>query len=84
MYATLTIFYLIQKIKQGFFLYYIPCKEKIKVGQNLKFRLNCCLSFLPIHILKLDISGCDRVPVLAMPTIYSLTGTPVDGENPST
>jgi hypothetical protein len=26
--ATLTTFYLIQKIKQGFFLYYISCKEK--------------------------------------------------------
>jgi hypothetical protein len=25
--ATHTTFYLIQKIKQGFFLYYIPCKE---------------------------------------------------------
>jgi hypothetical protein len=26
--ATLTTFYLIQKMKQGFFLYYISCKEK--------------------------------------------------------
>jgi hypothetical protein len=26
--ATLTTFYLIQKIKQGFFLYNISCKEK--------------------------------------------------------
>jgi hypothetical protein len=25
--ATLTTFYLLKKIKQGFFLYYIPCKE---------------------------------------------------------
>jgi hypothetical protein len=26
--ATLTTFYLLKKIKQGFFLYYISCKEK--------------------------------------------------------
>jgi hypothetical protein len=26
--AILTMFYLIQKVKQGFFLYYISCKEK--------------------------------------------------------
>jgi hypothetical protein len=25
---TLTTFYLIQKIKQGFFLFYVSCKEK--------------------------------------------------------
>jgi hypothetical protein len=29
------------------------------LGKILKFRLNHCLSFLPIHILKLEISGCD-------------------------
>jgi hypothetical protein len=34
--ATLTTFYLIQKIKQVFFLYYISCKEKINVGKVLK------------------------------------------------
>jgi hypothetical protein len=26
--ATLTTFYLLKKIKQGFFIYYISCKEK--------------------------------------------------------
>jgi hypothetical protein len=34
--ATFATFYLIQKIKQGFFLYYISCKEKINVGKVLK------------------------------------------------
>jgi hypothetical protein len=34
--ATLTTFYLLKKIKQGFFLYYISCKEKINVGKFLK------------------------------------------------
>jgi hypothetical protein len=33
--ATLTTFYLLKKIKQGFFLYYISCK-KINVGKFLK------------------------------------------------
>jgi hypothetical protein len=33
--ATLTTFYLIQKIKQGFFLYYISCKEN-KCWKNFK------------------------------------------------
>jgi hypothetical protein len=33
--ATLTTFYLIQKIKQGFFLCYIPCKEN-KCWKNFK------------------------------------------------
>jgi predicted KAP-like P-loop ATPase len=33
--ATLTTFYLIQKIKQGFFLYYISCKEN-KCRKNFK------------------------------------------------
>jgi hypothetical protein len=33
--ATLTTFYLLKKIKQGFFfLYYISCKEKINVGKK--------------------------------------------------
>jgi hypothetical protein len=34
--ATLTTFYLLKKIKQGFFLSYISCKEKINVGKILK------------------------------------------------
>jgi hypothetical protein len=35
--ATLTTFYLIQKIKQGFFSYTIfPVKKKINVGKVLK------------------------------------------------
>jgi hypothetical protein len=34
--ATLKNFYLIQKIKQGFFLYCISYKEKIKVGKIFK------------------------------------------------
>jgi hypothetical protein len=55
--ATLTTFYLIQKIKQGFFLYYISCKEKINVGKIQKLRENCYLIILSIHILKLEISG---------------------------
>jgi hypothetical protein len=29
--ATLITFYFLKKIKQGFFLYYISCKEKINV-----------------------------------------------------
>jgi hypothetical protein len=40
--ATLTTFYPIQKIKQGFFLYYISCKENkcwksFKIMRNLLF-----------------------------------------------
>jgi hypothetical protein len=30
------------------------------LGKILKFRLNRCLSFLSIHIFKLEISGCDK------------------------
>jgi hypothetical protein len=33
--ATHITIYLIQKIKQGIFLYYIVCKEKINVGKIL-------------------------------------------------
>jgi hypothetical protein len=33
--ATLTTFYLLKKIKQGFFLYYISCKEN-KCWKNFK------------------------------------------------
>jgi hypothetical protein len=33
--ATLTSFYLIQEIKQGFFLYYISCKEN-ECWENFK------------------------------------------------
>jgi hypothetical protein len=33
--ATLTTFYLLKKIKQGFFLCYIPCKEN-KCWKNFK------------------------------------------------
>jgi hypothetical protein len=47
------------KIKQKFFLYYISCK-KINVGKILKLCENCYLIILSIHILKLEISGCDR------------------------
>jgi hypothetical protein len=34
--ATHTTFIQFRKIKQGFFLYYISCKEKINVGKNFK------------------------------------------------
>jgi hypothetical protein len=44
--ATLTTFYLIQKIKQGFFLYYIFCKEN-KFWKSFKIMrkslFNCSL-----------------------------------------
>jgi hypothetical protein len=48
-----------QKIKQWFFLYYIPCKEKNIVGKNLNLRENYYLIIHYIHILKLEISRCD-------------------------
>jgi hypothetical protein len=38
--SRLTTFYLNQKIKQGFFLYYISCNEN-NVGKFLKLRENC-------------------------------------------
>jgi hypothetical protein len=57
--ATHTTFYLIQKIKQGFFFYTIFPVKKINVGQVLKLWENHCLIVLSIHILKLEISGCD-------------------------
>jgi hypothetical protein len=34
--ATLRTFNLLKKIKQGFFLSYISCKEKINIGKNFK------------------------------------------------
>jgi hypothetical protein len=43
----------------GFFLYYISYK-KINVGKFLKLWENRYLIILPIHILKLEISGCDN------------------------
>jgi hypothetical protein len=41
------------------FSYTIVPVKKINVGENFKIMKNCCFSFLPIHILKLEISGCD-------------------------
>jgi hypothetical protein len=55
--ATLTTFYLIRKIKQGFFLYYISCKENkcwkgFKIMRKLLF--NYSLYSHP------EILGCDK------------------------
>jgi hypothetical protein len=58
--ATYTTFYLIQKIKQGFFSYTIFPVKKINVGKILKLWEIRCLIILSIHILKLEISGCDK------------------------
>jgi hypothetical protein len=43
---------------KGFFLYYIPCKEN-KCWKNFKIMRKVLLIILSIHILKLEISGCD-------------------------
>jgi hypothetical protein len=56
--ATLATFYLIPKIKQGFF-YTIFSVKKNKCWKILKLLENRYLVVLSIHILKLEISGCD-------------------------
>jgi hypothetical protein len=58
--ATLTPFYLIQKIKQGFFSYTIFPVNKINVRKILKLREHHCLNIVSIHILKLEILGFDK------------------------
>jgi hypothetical protein len=40
------------------------------LGKILKFRLNRCFCFLPIHILKLEMSGCDN-KLLILPAVYN-------------
>jgi hypothetical protein len=46
--ATHKTIYLISENNKGFSLYYVPCKK------------NCYLIILSIHILKLEILGCDN------------------------
>jgi hypothetical protein len=61
MYATLTTFIWLRKSNNEFFLSYISCK-KINVGIFFKLWENCYLIILSIHIVKLEISGCDKGP----------------------
>jgi hypothetical protein len=52
-------FYLILENQTMNFSYTIFPVKKINVGKILKFRENRYLIILSIHILKLEISGCD-------------------------
>jgi hypothetical protein len=58
--ATHITIYLLQKINQGLFLYYISCKEN-KCWKSFKIVRKSFLIILSIHILKLEISGCDTM-----------------------
>jgi hypothetical protein len=58
--ATLTIFFNSENQTKDFsYTYYISCKEN-KCRIILELWENCCLIILSIHILKLEISGCDK------------------------
>jgi hypothetical protein len=57
--ATHITIYLLQKINQGFFPYYISCKDN-KCCKSFKIVRKSFLIILSIHILKLEISGCDK------------------------
>jgi hypothetical protein len=48
------------------FSYTIFPVKKINVGKNLKLWRNHCLIVLSIHILKLEISGCDTVVAVVL------------------
>jgi hypothetical protein len=58
--ATCTHNLLFNLEKQTTFSYTILPVKKINVGRNLRLWENCYLIILSIHILKLEISGCDK------------------------
>jgi hypothetical protein len=57
------LFIWFRKSNKGFSYTIFPVK-KINVGEVLKLLENCYLIFLSIHILKLEISGCDKPTTL--------------------
>jgi hypothetical protein len=66
---TYLLFNLENQIKD--FSYTIFPVKKINVGKILKLSENRYLIIISIHILKLEISGCDRMP----PALAQLLGT---------
>jgi hypothetical protein len=57
--VALTTFYFFIKSNENFPYTIFPVK-KMNVWKNLKLQENCYFIILSIHILKLEVSGCDK------------------------